>query len=404
MENTEGVWMDVAKTQNTVAVESAQQFEEKIMKVDARDYFAIGKFQKRAESIDPNMTHPWDTVHHIGFWAENNFGTIVAGETYDPNVGQTSEEKPFGLLIAERTSDEKASSIFVKDLSQDQRVYVMDVIKTIAPCLPDEARHQFVRKIIDLAPTLKDEEVIVERLAKMFLELLPDYSNTFQSETTSQWPEVNSKLPTEKQQEQLAEFTRLVAKKIPTDRFIARMQELKQDLYFIDDPYGRGYQKIFLDMTQWVLDERKDTQRNYDILQRREPDVYSTKDKVTRPIASESELKTVLSSLIVEPMPDIKGRHRSNEVPEMVRLDDVVGGTGIETWEVSTSEGRGLPKILEFAQGFQNGSASVVGRNEPIRIIEVDGKFYVESDGRHRIAALKALGVAEVPALVTHVK
>lgn len=393
----------VAEPVVELAAEPPQKEAEKAQ-VDPRDYFVIGKFQKRAEAIDPDKVHPWNTVHYGGLLIENSFGAIAAGETYDTNLAQTSEETPFGLLIAEQTSDGKASSVFVRGMDQNQRGYVMDAIYTIAPSLPDEARHQFVRKIIQEAPTLKDEKVIAEKLARMGLDLLPDFVNTSQVEQIPQWPEVGGRAPTEEQQVQLTEFARLVASKMPSDRFNTRMRKLQDDLRFTDDPYGRNYQTIFTQMTQWVLDEREDTGRNYGLLQREKPDEYPIKDKVTRPICSEDELREALASLPVEQMPDTRGRYRANEAPEMVRLDCVVGGTGIETWSVSTSEGRGFSKILELTRELQSGKARVVGRNEPIRLIEVDGKYYVESDGRHRIAALKALGVAEVPAMVTHIK
>jgi len=53
---------------------------------------------------------------------------------------------------------------------------------------------------------------------------------------------------------------------------------------------------------------------------------------------------------------------------------------------------------------LQKGEASVAGRNEPIKAIEFNEKYYIEGDGRHRTATLKALGVAEAPMIVTHIK
>jgi len=307
------------------------------------------------------------------------------------------------LLIAEKTSDGQGNSVFVKDLDQNQRGYVINAINTFAPSLPDATRHQFVRLIIQEAPNLKDEKVITEKLARMGLELLPDHANRA-AEALPQWVEAGGQTPSGEQQGELAEFTRLIASKMPHDEFDKRMQKFQDDLRFIDDPYGRNYQTIFIQMSQWVLDGREDTSRNYGILQREKPTEYTIKDKVTHPISSEDELKERLSSLPVEPMPDTRGSSRTDETPEMVKLDQVVGGTGIETWSVSTSGGRGPSKILELTRELQSGNASVAGRNEPIRLIEADGKYYVESDGRHRTAALKALGVTEVPVMVTHVK
>lgn len=203
------------------------------------------------------------------------------------------------------------------------------------------------------------------------LELLPDYVDNGQAIPQNQWPKVNGKVPTNEQQTQLAKFTRLVASKMPKTKFAELMKKLQNDLMFTDDPYGRNYPAIFIQMTQWVLETREDTPRNYAILQGGKPEEYTIKDKVTRPITSEGELRAILSSLSVKPMPDIRGRHRLNEVPEMVQLDQVVGGPGIESWAViSTSEGRGFPRVWEFVLRFQSGeaSASVAGRDEPIRL------------------------------------
>lgn len=386
--------------------ESAQKVKiEKDVEIDVRDYFALGKFQKRGEAIDP--THPWNTVRYEGVWIENEFGTIVVGETYDAEVAQTSKEPPFGLLIAEQTKkDGQASSVFIRDLNQSQRGYVMEAIRIIAPCLPDEARHKFIRNIIQELPSLKDEEFIFRRLAEMALELIPDYENIPQAKQTFQWPELKDKTPTEEQQKQLTNFINLVARKMPSDRFAERMEDFFQnDLAFIDDPYGTNYQSIFIEMIQWVLKERKDTQRNSELLKKGRPEEYTIKDKVTRPIRSEEELEKVLRSLPVEPMPDTRGRFRTNKTPELVELDRVVGGTGIETWLVSDSEGRGLTRIFKLALMFQEDEevSRLLGGIAPIEFIEFNRKYYV-GDGRHRVAALKALGVAKVPAMVTHIK
>lgn len=138
-------------------------------KIDPRNYFLVGKFQIFAEAIDPDKTHPWTTVRDRGFMAESSFGSIAVGETYDPHLAQTTTENPFCLLLAEKASDGKATSIFVRGLNLVQKAYVMNIINTIAPCLSDVSRHQFIREIIQHAPDLasKNEAVIAEKLARM---------------------------------------------------------------------------------------------------------------------------------------------------------------------------------------------------------------------------------------------
>ncbi len=58
---------------------------------------------------------------------------------------------------------------------------------------------------------------------------------------------------------------------------------------------------------------------------------------------------------------------------------------------------------MELTQKFQRGEMALGGNTEPITAIKIGDKYYVYSDGRHRIAALKALGVDQVPMLVTQI-
>jgi ParB-like chromosome segregation protein Spo0J len=52
---------------------------------------------------------------------------------------------------------------------------------------------------------------------------------------------------------------------------------------------------------------------------------------------------------------------------------------------------------------FQDGTLNIDTR-EPIRVDELEGKYYISGDGRHRVAALKLLDVDSIPALVTKIR
>lgn len=338
-----------------------------------------------------------------GLLAENSYGTIAAGLTFDLNYAQTTSENPFGLLITEKVNGRERNSIFVKGLNPEIGNCIFDALRKFVPFLPDAIRHQFVQKVIQEAPNLRNGKIIEEKLARIGLELLPDYPN-LNVGSSVQWQEKGGKMPTEEQIAQLGKFSELVAKKMPKDKFNEKIEALQNDLKFTDDPYGKNYKGFFTQMADWVLRAREDIKPNYEILKREKPEEYTIKDKITRPINSIDELKNILSSLAFEPMPDINSRQISNRAPEMVELEKILGAPVTKSWLVSTSESRGENNIFKLAEAFQTGAYIIGGENKQILITEVDGKYYVDGDGRHRTAALKALGVHEIPAMVSHVK
>lgn len=366
---------------------------------DVREYFRLTSFKKTAETIDSDPNHPWNTVINGDFLIQDDSGAILAGETYDDDEPQGSKA---GLLIAEKTADRQNNSIFIKNLSGDQRRAILEEIHSIVPSLPENLRYEYVHKLIQGVLNLSEHPLNQERLATIVLELLPDISKNESSQESLDWGNMQTR-PSIEQQKQLTKFLSLVKRKMPTEKYRDRVQRFQDELRFTEDPFGRNYGHIFSQARQWVLEDRTDTQRDYDLLKRAEPQEYSIKDKITRTFSSPDDLEKVLGSIPVEKMPDLLSKTRGPEVAEMVDLEQVVGGNNMKTWSVSTSEGRGLPRIYELTKQYSEGTEFIAGKNDPIRVVKVGGKYYIETDGRHRTAALKALGVKEVPMLVTHI-
>lgn len=368
--------------------------------IDPRDYFRGTAFQKDAEQIDPDKSHPWQAARGDGVLVSDEFGQIALAETFDAE--ETDEDSKVGLLLAETAHDGRSSSIYIRnELSPRVRGQLADEINEVSPRLSGETRHTFIRTLIQIVPSLENQpdEVVAETLTTLTLKLLPDHPQGIEA---SEVPQIGTASP--QQQEQLTRLMKLVSKKMPAEIFSQKLNELQDSLRLIDDAFGRNYASMLADIRRWALNSRQDTVRNYDALRKKEPVDYPVKDKVTRDFASPEELEQILRGLPIEPMPDVRFAPRNREQAELVQLDQVLGGTGIDIWTVSTSQGRGVGKIYELSQALKEGSASVAGNNQPIKAIEVDGKFFIEADGRHRTAALKALGVKEVPMLVTHIK
>lgn len=368
--------------------------------IDPRDYFRGTTFQKDAEQIDPDKSHPWQAARGDGFLVSDEFGQVALAETFDAE--EADEDNKVGLLLAETAQDGQSSSTYIRnELSPGVRRQLADVINEVSPRLRGETRHTFVRTLIQLVHSLENqpEEMVAETLTTLTLKLLPDHPQGIEA---SEVPQIGTASP--QQQEQLTRLMKLVSKKMPAEMFSKELNELQNNLRWTDDAFGRNYASMLAGIRRWALDSRQDTVSNYDALRKKEPVDYPVKDKVTRDFASPEELEQILRGIPVEPMPDVRFAPRNREQAELVQLDQVLGGKEIDNWTVSTSHGRGVEKIYELSQALKEGSASVAGNNKPIKAIEVGGKFFIEADGRHRTAALKALGVKEAPMLVTHIK
>lgn len=394
----------VSSNQDQLAGEPNQEpmstTEREAQNLDPRDYFRGTTFQKDAEQIDPDKSHPWQAAWGDGFLVRDEFGQIALTETFDTD--ETDEDNKVGLLLAETARDGQSSSTYIRnELSTRVREQLAGVINEVSPRLSGETRHTFVRILIQLVPSLENQTdaEVAETLSTLTLKLLPDHPQGIEA---SEVPQIGT--ASLQQQEQLTRLMKLVSKKMPAEIFSQKLNELQDNLRWTDDAFGRNYASMLSEIKRWALDSRQDTVRNYDVLRKKEPVDYPVKDKVTRDFTSPEELERIVRGLPVELMPDVRFAPRNREQAELVQLDQVLGGTGIYNWTVSISQGRGVEKIFELSQALKEGSASVAGNNQPIKAIEVDGKFFIEADGRHRTAALKALGVKEVPMLVTHIK
>ncbi len=368
--------------------------------VDARDYFRGTAFQKEAEQIDPDKSSPWQTTRGDGVLFSDDEGKVALAETYDAE--EVDPDNRVGVLLAEQDKSGEGSSAYIRNkLPPPIRGQITDVVNDVSPRLSGESRHTFIRTLIKLLPSLENQadEVVAETLTTLALRLVPDHASGIEATELPQFDGAS-----QNQQEQLNRLLKLASKKLPIEQFSKKLEELRKNLQFTDGAFDSNYPSTITSIRNLVFNSREDTKRNYDVMRRQDTVDYPVKDKITHDFSSQDELENRLGSLPVEPMPDVRLAQRSRQQAEIVDLEKVVGGTSITDWTVSTSENRGVGKIFELSQAFKDESVSVAGNNQPIQVVEVGGKYFVESDGRHRTAALKALGVDKVPMLVTHIE
>lgn len=366
---------------------------------DPREYFRNTAFQKAAEQIDSNKTHAWQTARGEGFLVEDKAGSIALTETFDPE--ETDETKQLGLLVVAKGTNGGESSIHIRgELDPRVRSQIADAVREVTSRLDGRLAHRFVRILVELAPTFEKqpEEVVAETTTTLALKLLPDHP---QAVELTEVPQING--ANSQQQEQLSRLIKLVSKKVSSETLAQKFTEFQNKVGRIDGAFGRNYPSLLTEIQQWALESREDTTRKHESLRRKEPLKYDLASQITRNFDSEAELEQILKDLPVEPMPDVRFVQNGRQQAELVSLDSVVGGKDIQSWTISTSGSRGVGKILELSQAFRAGTVDLANSTQPIQVTEINGKYFLE-EGRHRVTALKALGVEKIPMLVTHVK
>ncbi|MDB5259353.1 MAG: hypothetical protein JWO73_561 [Candidatus Taylorbacteria bacterium] len=365
---------------------------------DVRDYFPLTRFHREATEIDTDPSHPWGAVHNHET-IKDDFGTIVVGECFE------SRDAPKGLLIAEKANDGESSSLYLDALDPLHADQVYELVTKLSVHLDHEKRHEFIRKVIEDAPKLEPGDVVAEKLGLDLLDLLPDLQEEEAVEESVCKHPIMEKFEDPKQREQFEDFILKVAQKMPEGLIQGKLDQMAEDTSFTHDLFGKNYPMFFNDSLAWVVKSREDTRADYELLRRQEPEKYAVKDMITNPVTTKAALSNVLSGMPIESLPDANRMQLGHPHAEIVELESVVGFIGEENpqgWEVSDSNGRGLDRIFDLAHEFQDGGRDVT-ESDPIQVTKVDGKYYISNDGRHRVAALKALGVKEAPMLVKEV-
>lgn len=364
---------------------------------DPRDYFTITSFQKRAAEIDPDKTHKWQTAN-LSVWIKGDYGTIAAGGTYDNDIKDQSMKG--GMLIAENSVEGGATSVFVPGVKREIEGGITGIISDIAPRLGDKDRHNFIKGIISQSKELAsmDPVSLSKELSLYATSFIPDHLEAvpLTPDEIDNFQLQDSDVDTQRVAE-FKDFLSLLSRKLPPDAFRERMEKIYEYFSYMDEPFGRNYNIIIPRCLEWVMEDRGDMPRNYDILKR--PPTKNFPIEVTEPLGTIEELTDKLKNMTAKPTPD--RIPQTNSVAEFVELDKIVGGNNMTNWTVSTSLSRGVPNIYKIAESMQT-TGELWAEWDSIAGVEIDGEYYVTQDGRHRVAALKALGVKEIPMIVKY--
>jgi len=386
--------------------QSFRALEQETRESDPRDYLRTTTFQKHARSIDTNPDHPWETEPSGFIWSSDSGCEVMAATV------SAGPDKPKGLLLAAKVADNEPTTAYLTDLEPSVRDFASDIVSIVARRFPVKERPMFIQNFIKAYPELvkMPPDQAAFNIATLAVNLLPDYPNAVLLNKEINLPRVDYGEPeaSEHQRADLQSFLIALSAKMPSEAFQASLDKFVTDIPYTDYIYGRNFKYIFSDGFGWMIASRSDTEINDSHSSVKQTDravTFPVKDLIKRKIDSGEQLREVLSEMPVKPEPDTRYLKHGPNVAEFVDLEKVVGGLGITDWSiVSTSEGRGIENIKRITEGFTKGTIDVSGHDEPIHVKEVGGDYFIGRDGRHRVAAMKALGIPFAPMMVTHVQ
>lgn len=358
---------------------------------DPRDYFQRTKLIKLAEELtmDDSVTHDWKDMHIVAVGTDDTRTFI--GERYSSEGGldimYMHTNNTGSRILDFKNTPRDNGQIFVElarrnlsgfnPTSQEKTISSLATLD-IEHMTEAEVLESVYRAILDSKEPMKEEQTMNSEDLSFIKKLSPEY------------------------RAQALKLLDIAKDKVS----FSAIEEMTNKSFGYFEPETEDDQKYIVhSLAKNTIDIACGDYSNpgaQDLVPNNSIEKYYVKDLITHRFNSVEELQQVLESLPTEPSPDPRTyRAVSPEYAAMVPLDQVVGGMSISdiSWTLKSHDtSRGVKKIHEMVQAFQDGSRPT---NEyPIHYDKLGDKYFVSQDGRHRSAALKALGVPCVPALV----
>jgi len=373
--------------------------KEKLKASDPRDYIAKEKFLKTAGRLDPSPESPWKDVRNTGFGRllSENDDAVVA-------TGIAKKGSDYKLITFSRYG-ETAYSKTLEGLTQAKAECIAETIKQAAIHLPNEQRCAFVRMIGKRESDFQELDLtrVTEVCYTELLSLVPDLDK--EKKVKIDFPDNQGEEPTKEQRIQLKKYLKIVSRKLNQEQTDKLIEKFKDDCHWRSGVFSVNYNLSFPDIFNLMLAERDDLLEDFESLTPKRPaQRFPVEGLTSNNIASEEQLEKILKDMPAKKPPEARLMFIAERGAEFVDLDKVVGGH----YEISHEDGtfllqegtRGLPHIFKMCQDLQTGTMDI-NHSGPIRVQEYEGEYFVVDDGRHRIAALKALGVPFVPMIVS---
>lgn len=374
----------------------------KLRSQDPREFIPHEKFKKLAAQLDPNPSHPWNSItSDLGtFYNTTDSTLIMAGLTkrYEGTIRTGSV-----LALWQDNFKQTTNSGYLADLDSYNAEIIFEVFYYACQYLSPVNRLVITGAMMadDLPFRIATPDTTAASLYEGILGMLPPPAKGINIHIENIPRHPDNPLPKGHQRFQFDKLVNLAANTIEPQSLDKLLKELESQLRFVDEAFGKNYPGMLLQLTKTVLENRDDTYRQKLQYIHRPPlhTRFPTENLVRVDIQTIEDLTRILTNI---PARVLKTYFtESHPKAEFVNLEEVIGGYHYNINDFPGtffSNIRGKEYLFKMVRGLQSGSFDI-NRGELLEVQYVDGEYYV-LHGHHRISALKALGIPFVPLLV----
>ncbi len=371
---------------------------------DPRDYFRFTKLQKIGAELWP--AHDWTHLKALdtNTCFSGKEGQIIIGNTNSP------EAHIEGLIYCSRNAQGE-TYVYTDQTREHQRrnEFAAEFISTYAKYLPAQQRIQVTNSLLEYLKENPEDSLTTtcNRFTNNYLDtLLANNPNTQKAEhpLTSK---ILQAIPDSVEKANIATMIAKCSELMTPDAFEAKLTALVDDLNRTEGIFEGTFNKTFLD---WVVKDELKYRLNFpDSI---EPEVakYNPHDLVTQNFGADTELQQIMGNMSYEDFPAGSITGTKPDAAEFVDSQDVCGFLGENDTAATDSKGWAM-KPEDFARVKSRISDVKADRyihsennqdTTQIILVKLNGKYWIEN-GRHRMAALKALGIHKIPVIVREV-
>jgi len=362
---------------------------------DPNDYFRLTQFRKIGRKVCSDI--PWEKVFRDDFYLNDDKNLILIGLT------PSNKSQEDGIVGVIKGPDLSVTKVNLPAVSEDLRILALDLIDGFTARLSKDKRALSARNVFETignSQNLSVEEVS-NKIVKKQLELFEPVNKTSVDSTDSIKRIIDQMPPDQSQKRQeLQNLLVELSQKMDFDTFSRKAEKFTKDIKREDRVWDQNYKHLPNRFLRWLLEDSN--LRNYDEIKRPPLAKFPVKENITKEIINLEDLERVLQEIPYQVAPDVFSLKRKSIVAEFIDLDLVAGVNDAESWFIDDSKKKGSEKIFELTQGYQNGNIPFL-QEPPIKAIRYKNKIWISGDGRHRMAALKALGVKKVPVLLDRI-
>jgi len=368
-------------------------------KMPQRSFTLLGRFREIGKEIDPSRN--WSNYTKIGFYSKDENFEIISG---------SNKEKLISGIRDLNDSSRKASfehSFSNSDFSERVNENFINSLKIFSS---EKKAQLFIDLNIELENFLKANpnttpEIVDSFLVGQVLSRIPnrevgssDLDSDILIADFFESRESNLEKDDENSQVILQKLLKQISSKFDHQTFKKFIDNYSDSNRFSVFDQDYQYSKIFKDFWSTPLLAQRENGFQNTI----ETIPYPTKNQITNQIETKEQLKQNLFDSSFEKFPEGLPKSGSTYEEQVVDIKSVAGMSGCDSWFIQDvpSSDKGLENIWKHVQKFKNEDLHFTSESSFIKGIRVNGKIWVFEDGRNRFAALKALGVKQIPMLI----